>query len=43
MNETELPRLLQIAGERERFMYMLNRSSLPNLDFLDFNNNIASK
>jgi beta-1,4-mannosyl-glycoprotein beta-1,4-N-acetylglucosaminyltransferase len=39
LNEIELPRLLQISGERERFMYMLNRSSLSNVGFRDFNNN----
>jgi beta-1,4-mannosyl-glycoprotein beta-1,4-N-acetylglucosaminyltransferase len=44
MNEIELPRLLQTAEGQERFMYMLNRSSLPNVGFCDFNkNNITSK
>jgi len=43
MSETELPRLLQMAGEREHFMYMSNRSSLQNLGFRDFNNSITSK
>ncbi len=43
MNETELPRLLKISGERERFMYMMNRSSMSNIGFCDLNNTIIIK
>ena len=35
INEIELPRLLQVKHERERFRYMLNRSSMINAGFRD--------
>jgi beta-1,4-mannosyl-glycoprotein beta-1,4-N-acetylglucosaminyltransferase len=41
MNETELPRLFKIPEQRERFMYMFNRSSMANVGFRDFNMTIG--
>ncbi len=37
MNQTELPRIFKIPGQRERFMYMFNRSSMANVGFRDYN------